>query len=160
MYCVVPCREKKKYRVFDISRYLYWPMATCGGFKGGGGGGRLLSPYWLIFLSESRFFRVNGIYFVVRICDKWGRSSMSSAPFFKLFGSAATGGADSIGHEGTSPHFYKWLDWTQGWRRANEKLTKLYTDHHESAQQTTTLCLRKTGTLFVFAITSLIVIRL
>ena len=36
--------------------------------KRSGGGGR--PPYWLIFFSKSAFFRVKGIYFVVRICDK------------------------------------------------------------------------------------------
>jgi len=40
-----------------------------GGFKGEGRWERL-SSYWLIFFSKSRFFRVKGIYFAVRICDK------------------------------------------------------------------------------------------
>jgi len=39
--------------------------------EGDGGGGRP-APYWLIFFSQKAvFLRVNGIYFVVRICDKW-----------------------------------------------------------------------------------------
>jgi len=27
-------------------------------------------PYWFIFFPKAAFFRVKGIYFVVRICDK------------------------------------------------------------------------------------------
>jgi len=37
-------------------------------------------------------------------------------------------GADSMGHRGTCPHFYKWLGTggTVSRRTANKKLTKLY----------------------------------
>jgi len=36
------------------------------------GGGRWGRPpvYWLMFFKKPLFFRVKGIYFVVRICDK------------------------------------------------------------------------------------------
>jgi len=31
-------------------------------------------PIGSYFFQKPRFFRVKGIYFVARICDKWGRS--------------------------------------------------------------------------------------
>jgi len=41
------------------------------GRRGGGGGAPPIGSY---LYSKSRFFPCKGIYFVVRICDKWGRS--------------------------------------------------------------------------------------
>jgi len=51
------------YSHWNVNGHQQWRI------QGGGGG-----PYWLIFLSKAAFFCVKGIYFVVRICDKWGRS--------------------------------------------------------------------------------------
>ena len=42
-----------------------------GGFKGVRWGP---PPLLVIFFQKAAFFRVKGIYFVVHICDKWGRS--------------------------------------------------------------------------------------
>jgi len=36
-----------------VGQFTLCGFSGSGGFKGGGGGGR---PYWLIFLSKSRFF--------------------------------------------------------------------------------------------------------
>jgi len=49
-----------------------------------------------------------------------------------------------MGHGGMYPHFYKWLGTggTMSKRTVNKKLTKEYTDHHESAHQTTSCTCR------------------
>ena len=52
---------------------------------------------------------------------------LSIATFFACY--CGNSDADSIGHGGTYPHFYKWLDTggcTVNRRTANKKLTKLY----------------------------------
>jgi len=61
--------QKLFYR-FVIPFSHFFCIFSSGGFKGGGGA----PPYWLTFLSKSRFFPCKSIYFVVRIWDEWGWS--------------------------------------------------------------------------------------
>jgi len=54
---------------FNLVHIQNLNIASCimADYKGWGWGGR---PYWLIFFQKATFFRVKGIYFVVRICNK------------------------------------------------------------------------------------------
>jgi len=58
-------------RACSACRARHDVLSRSGGFRGG----RWRRPLPIgSYFSKSRFFRVKGIYFVVHICDKWGRT--------------------------------------------------------------------------------------
>jgi len=56
--------------VYDLGRLLL----SSGGFKGVERWGRPSLPLLAHLFQKAAFFRVKGVYFIVRTCDKWGRS--------------------------------------------------------------------------------------